>query len=197
MKLKFALCLLLLLLSSCSSLPDQDLVGDEHCTPPCWRGIIPGKTSKNDAIQILMEAEDEGEGDLSIPENIVWRDETEKNYSLATDNDIIKTITLKSVTSTKLSDLIALFGDPSYAVITRIRDGYFLGMILYPDKGLAFLVSENNEKFEVKSNTKVIQAIYLEASDLPTMINTLVGKNRVEGILDSTIEWKGYGSIIP
>jgi hypothetical protein len=55
------LLVLLLILSGCTGPADTDasvdrsFLTDEPCAAPCWYGLVPGKSSKDDALRVLAE----------------------------------------------------------------------------------------------------------------------------------------------
>ena len=44
---------LMLILSTCTQFPSP-IIADPQCAPPCWQGIIPGKTTETELLSILQ-----------------------------------------------------------------------------------------------------------------------------------------------
>jgi hypothetical protein len=185
-----------MLLSGCSSKTDSDLVGDEECSPPCWLGIQPGETKTSDAIQLLKRVEADGGGKLTILDTgiISWLDNSNKNYSLYSDNDLIVSVKIDFRSSSiNLEEAISLFGEPSNVGPSKISDGGYFITLYYPDKGLVFVAGGNKSLYEIYPGMPIFLAYFVQPGDIATIVPLLYGKNSVSEALANIQVWEWYG----
>lgn len=175
---------------------DQSLVGNDICSPPCVAGIRPGTTSTADALQILKNLETNNEGNPTILESGIIRSKVEDTYYYFYSKDSLITQIDTTPKSTNLREVINLFGQPSYLDKGKIRDGGYFVSLFFPEKGLVFVIGGNKELYTIDSDMSVAKAIFLEPSDITTMINSLYGKEIIEETLANIQVWKGYGSYL-
>ena len=175
---------------------DQSLVGNDICSPPCVAGIQPGLTSTTDALQILKNLKTSDESNPTVLESGIIRSKVEGTYYYFYSKDSLITQIDTRPKSTNLKEVINLFGEPSYLNKGKIRDGYYFVSLFYPEKGLVFVIGGNKELYTIEPNMSVAKAIFLEPSDITTIINSLYGKEIIEETLANIQEWKGYGNYL-
>lgn len=188
-----------LFVSGCSK-TDSDLVGNEKCSPPCWMGIQPGKTTKDDAVKLLKEIEADGGGRLTILDTgiIKWLNNSKKNYYLYTDSDLIVKVEINFRTkSMDLDEVISLFGEPSNLHLGKIRDGGYFISVFYPEKGLVFVAGGDKSLYEIYPSMPIALVYFLQPSDIVTIVPSLFGKDIVSETLANIQEWNGYGTYKP
>ena len=136
-------------------LMDVSLLTGEPCGPPCWQGIIPGETTREEAMVILH--------DLSFTNDYVIRRQGNRisfysdieNWPGGAieirDDDIVGNISYGIPYRLELRGLIASMGEPSGFTIGEIGptggnpDFREFGLI-WPQSGLvAFITAEYNE----------------------------------------------------
>ena len=195
----------MILLVGCASVTNADmLAGSETCNAPCWMDIQPGLTKTDDAIEILKEHENKGEGDLAVLDSGIVRWQSADDYNLyiyETSNGIVSKMELDvRPRSIHLEEVIALFGAPLNLDIGKVRDGFFWITIFYPEKGLAFVVGGNkfdvtqkNIGFVIQPDMTVAKCVFFQPTDISSMVHLLYGANAVPEALSDIQDWIGYG----
>jgi hypothetical protein len=189
----------LLFISGCSK-TDSALVGNEKCSPPCWIGIQPGKTTKVDAVKLLKGIEANGGGRLTILDTgiIKWLDNSKKNYYLYTDGDLIVKVEIDFRSdSMDLDEVISLFGEPASLHLGKLRDGGYFVSVFYPEKGLVFVAGGDKSLYEIYPSMPIALVYFLQPSDISTIVPSLFGKDIVSETLANIQEWNGYGTYEP
>ena len=185
--------LLIFVIIGCAKTQDRYILGDENCNPPCWMGIKPGETSINEARKILERLENEkltiNQSEFGLNGKI-----DDRFYSIYAIDNIAEVVNLSLSRKTKTRDLLAIFGEPSYAVISDINHGYFIAQLLYPDEGIVLLLSSSAVGFEVNPRDPVIKVQFVRPTDIESLANLLYG-HILYADMDSVKEWRGYGSI--
>jgi hypothetical protein len=172
---------------------DQSLVGNDVCGPPCVADIRPGETSTSDALQILkVLGTHGGEYPIMLDSGIIHSKLEDADFYLYSKDNLINYIDTR-LNSTKLNEVINLFGQPSYVDRGKFVDGYSFVSLLYPEKGLLFVAGGNKELYRVESDMNVVKAVFSQPSDVTTMINTLYGKEIIEETLLNIQKRHGYG----
>ncbi|GAB4418276.1 MAG: hypothetical protein Kow002_05100 [Anaerolineales bacterium] len=153
---------LLLLFTSCGLCRDeQDVSSAEEtidlvplnssvCELPCWNGIVPGTTHKQEAIEILLELKTENDV-VEVKEHEEASESFVFMYVGVTgemSSDVMQTITLRVHEDTvqvvmiedvriSLEEIISMLGKPEgvMRLPTWFDDGI---MVVYPSKGIIF-----------------------------------------------------------
>lgn len=186
------------------------------CSPPCWFGITPGITQKDELIEVsksnlvenIKTIEDDKDGwnifDYILHLNLLSGDEVE----IYTIDGVVTRISIdnqKGISS--ISYMIDLFGEPKYVARSTVlgpgsllfapssayHDWFF---IIYPEKGVVFGLDTYYEGKEINPKTKITSLQYFD----PKKFDLLLGKGflvfSTEGYSEERFGiWKGYGDI--
>lgn len=110
------------------------LDGDEDCDTVCWRGIVPGSTTLEEAIAILEAQDDLGELDVQtndVATGIIFG-EPNCCQVVSQDNETVTLIQLNTAPLMTLGAIIERYGEPDLiegVVVTRsqvVHNLYFL-----------------------------------------------------------------------
>jgi hypothetical protein len=184
----------------CSDKFDEDLIGNNNCTPPCWMDIKPGKTDRVDALQLLEKMELEKKGSVKIldTDTIRWLNNTPKRYYLYSENGIINKIKIDyRPVSIDLKYIISLFGEPAKLNLSKISGGGYFVSMYYPDKGLVIAAEGNKTLYEVYPNMGVVFVYYLPSGTILDLEKSLNGRDVASENVLNLKTWKGYGIYNP
>jgi hypothetical protein len=164
------LLIIIPILSSCNKL-SSSVVVDETCSPPCWEGITPGTTSR-DEVHLLLEDISWVNGDsiqdvftVSPNDSVKWMGTSKaSDYSgkIFLKGDLVTVITISPKERVlKFVDIIHKLGDPEniLAVTTRGERAITAVFILYPSKGYGFL------DYYYSSNTDIDNPIQVKPEE--------------------------------
>jgi hypothetical protein len=170
MKIRLALMLFTMtLLASCSRLPSV-VLDDLVCDVPCWRGIVVGETSQDEAFQILKQIpEVEKESLESVPQNIIyWRYQGVIEYAsdlLYQENKIVSLSFAYGQNETPMKEFVDKFGEPSFVYVTSYHGFDYPPMLVvsfvYPEKGVclyhqpSILSSQAPKYYAISTRTKI------------------------------------------
>ena len=202
----FILVFILLVLSSCHPKQvDENILGTELCSPPCWRGIIPGTTTKTEVVETLAQWKLDGTGTWSeLPEDIRWLDNNGERYKyLHVKDDIIQYIRFE-VDATKLQYVIDNYGSPDSISIHQCVDCLGYGISLnYPNSGLIFMAESQRmsemkrlfmDEYEITPEMNVNSVYFLAPSDISTMFQIFCETEEcVNRELQRLHAWPGFG----
>lgn len=186
------------------------------CAPPCWAGITPGITPKDELIEVLKSnlakkiktIEDDKDGwkifDYILQIKLVTGDEI---IIYCIDNFVTEIDITNRGRISSISNMINLFGEPKYvARSTILGPGSLLFVpssayhewffVIYPEKGVVFGLDTYYEGKDINPNTKITSLQYFD----PKKFDLLLGKGflvfSTEGYSEEQfIIWKGYGDI--
>lgn len=130
------------------------------CKPPCWRGMVPGQTTRQEAARIIEQLRasgwadrvSEGPGGYSIDPLLST---PEGSILVSFEHDILIVVNGSIIFSYTVGTMVEQFGEPER--LNAKLDGKLRGscnewvppeaptmsysvLILYPEKGLAFLL---------------------------------------------------------
>jgi hypothetical protein len=129
MKIRLALVLFTMtLLASCSRTPSS-VLDDPTCDAPCWRGIVVGETTRDEALQILtVIPEVEKETLESWSSNyIFWRYQGVREYASSMgfrDNKVSSLSIAYDQNTIYLKKFIEKFDEPTLVYVTS-TDGVY------------------------------------------------------------------------
>ncbi len=139
--------LLLIFLAGCgcSDAPSFDNVLQSGCDPPCWRGIVPGVTTRTEVIELLGKEPDVD--DPSFPE-MNWGNRCVNGRGVPqvtiwfNRSDVVASITLAETKSQRtFEDVVRERGTPSAVMVNECSPESDLGYIylVYHKDGVAFV----------------------------------------------------------
>ena len=180
----------------------QDVLVSD-CAPPCWRGVIPGTSSRQDVLNLLKEPPDTEPG----LQRIDWGWRCSKHGSMTQveiyldSNDVVESITLVDPdTHYTFQSVVDEFGSPPIVLMTPCApdtDKGFLYLV-YPGRGLAlgsgFVPTLGRPWQQPSSQTHVYQWVYF--NPIPDDLFSSMGKP-IYGCgmsyANLTSPWQGFG----
>lgn len=181
---------------------DTSLVTGEPCAPPCWQGLLPGESTKQEALQTL-EKLSFVDGDtigVRVPvspfegrELIEWM---HGSGQIVVDNEVIRSIAVDLFYDLELQRLVEVKGEPAgyFAWLFPPPDNISIGPIcisatvefVWPEEGLAAEMAfdtryppRRSGRLLSPSDTLYVQRlVYSPPGDTPQ--DFLVARGRVE-----------------
>lgn len=171
---------------------------DPACDPPCWEGIIPGVTTKDDAMAILRQNE------LVLPNSIELYNEHEKEavqfkwtnrlhgmgFIMFDDQEKVWEITLPVFMTMSLDTAFKRYGEPDSISIIDYNNKRIVEFY-YPDQGIGFTISLYSDS-QIKPTSVLTLIFYFDPNNKNDLKCHSFGCTALHGEL---IPWKGYGSI--
>lgn len=204
--MKKELLLLLLLFSACTptAANTTSVLTISDCELPCWNGITPGVTTKEEAEQILENTEGIGVNNIhtynTSPTIRFW-------LSLETPSINRKTVGLLESLGGKVielqltenlnivfGDIVQRIGEPESVISTPFIGGGNSFVALYPDKGVAFYIPYDTEV--VGLGTQITSLILFDPTDFDRWLDMAsFSIAKAEETKKIMYPWKGYGNI--
>jgi hypothetical protein len=174
------------------------------CRPPCWGGITPGITTKDEALALLSK-NDQVRNIKEFPyrNNIAsiswnWTNFTSAHpyggslsYGRVTyDKEVVNQILLDEFPRIKFKEIIQAYGEPDYvnAVVRYDHHNakyYYSTVILYPNQGFMMRNSRLTGKAEISLETE-FERLYLFPSGLEWY-------RKQDSEADKTlVKWEGF-----
>jgi hypothetical protein len=180
----------------------QDVLVSD-CAPPCWRGVIPGTTSRQETLNLLKEPPDTEPG----LQRIDWGWRCSKYGSMTQveiyldSNDMVESITLVDPdTQYTFQSVVDEFGSPTTVLMTPCApdtDKGFLYLV-YPERGLAlgsgFVPTLERPWQQPSAEIPVLQWVYFDpiASDLFSPMGEPISGCGMP-YANETSPWRGFG----
>lgn len=174
-------------------LQDTSLITGDPCEAPCWRGIIPGETDWNDALDIIEDSDDFTELTTETVENdtiirAVWQQgedgESCCQMFSSEDGEIVNIIFLQRAPVMVLSEVIEVWGDPDYVVGVEFSADQAIMNLFYVDVPMVLYVFlPGTEEGELTEDSEIIGTLYITPDD----INEILETNNLH-------VWEGYQS---
>lgn len=187
---------------------DSYLLIGSTCEPPCVFGIIPDKSSRENALSILKNLETESFGWMEIhSNNLVWNDYEGTRINFRIDDNIITKITFAPLNKFEedilLEDIILKFGIPEgYDIeLSDEGGGHFID-IYYPFLGVTAKAGNSGKSYkdDIFPEMEITRLVFINPNDtiehfLQNFTDTFHTDGR-EPIIYSNeyFEWHGYGN---
>jgi hypothetical protein len=207
MKIRLALVLFTMnILVSCTGSPSSILDG-KTCDAPCWRGIVVGETSQDEALQILEQMPQVQNETIRSWRNgsISWNYQGVKESigSLQFHENKVTSFYSTFDPHISLNNFIKAFGEPSFVfgiTTERVFPTMLTVYFIYPEKGICILhhpsiLSSNGPKeYSISGRTKIRQVDIVD----PSIPNGQLEEGCLRGLDEDTYnqyvrEWTGYG----
>lgn len=185
----------------------EDLLGEHPtCNLPCWKQIMPAKTTKDEAIKILKDISyiDQGSIQQSGTNELggcIWNWKISGRRiipSLSWQNGIIQEISLSVAYDLSVSDVIREFGPPEAVDFTEggiPENWYWVVNMYYPESG--FQVKAYTTEFSslLEPSTEVGGIILFSPTSIENRVFHLFPDTHPEEINLLYEPWKGYGDL--
>jgi len=197
---------LLIVLAGCGCAGERIVFQDvlkSNCAPPCWRGVIPGKTNRQEIVDLLKKPPDTEPGLQRMDWG--WRcfkhdGMTQVTIFLDVNNVAESIILVEPDRQYTFQTAVDEFGPPTAVLMTPCAPDTDQGFIylVYPEQGLAlgsgFVATLGRPWQRPSSETHVYQWVYFNPirSDLFSQKGyPIYGCGMSSG--NETAEWQGFG----
>ncbi len=162
------------------------------CSLPCWEGIVPGKTSFEEAVMQLTGTE---HVQVTYAEKGVIEWKVEKSYQgmAIADRESKTIVTIYVAFANEQEDLLpkafAVYGDPSFVQTSFCSDSSCETALIYPDDGMTITIlpaMQTGGYVDVTEHSEITGVAFY----VPGLDNY---KKHLGTRLDPVWEWKGYG----
>lgn len=197
--------LFMALAASCSA-PSGSVLEDSECSPPCWRGIVPGSTSLEQAGNTIGRMADVDQKTVVTDGGISFRftgQVAEYSADLRASGETVTMIVFNEDRNLTLSKVLAIDGSPSLVCAASWwADRRWLSVdLVNPDAGVA--LSYHRDQFPVDAESATIMSDDLVESVTyfdPMSYRELVATSRLIQVPPATAEscltsWGGYGTV--
>jgi hypothetical protein len=198
----FILCGLLIILTATPAIPLNwwsSWLDKPVCKLPCWQNITPGVTTLKEARSILQKLPYINSQTKTTYNSVGWRFNPNKGdggWLDASQDGIVRSITLGGDSELLLQTIIASYGNPKYVKPHDCRDGTCPTELIYPVLGLwVGIFVENtsgdneNPKIEILPTTVSDGVTFIESGMENALINISLFQD-----YHSTMDWNGYGN---
>jgi len=202
MQFRFLLpiCTVVLLFAACAPVPelrneaflsDTSLILGQPCEAPCWREIIPGETTLEEAIQIIRADEqltnlDEQRDDSGrVAVNFNAADGPQCCRIFSQDGEIVTSVLTFLKPELTLNEVLDRFGEPQYIQAESFTVDQTFITFAYPDVPmLIYVFAEAFETATLSPDNQVIGVVYLAADEMDVIIET-----------SNWYAWQDYGLV--
>lgn len=190
MKLRNILILvgLVFLIAACAPTPqlrsdrllqDDSFVSDEPCAPPCWRGIVPGETNWNDALNIIRDDSELTSLQTRTDEatrqiGAAWgqRDGDNCCQMFSQDGQTVSFIVAQTTPRVRFGQVVAKHGEPSYIIGDTVSPDQALVSVYYPDIPMLIYVFVEGEEGLIGERSEVVGFAYLTEDLMDLLLQT-------------------------
>lgn len=212
----FALALLFLVFTVLRWTPttsDESIITQQPCAPPCWHGLIPGRSTQQDVHAAL-------ENDAFIPNWLIheepglirWQwSQNHQGYFLFDAGGILRAMSISPNFRFSIEDMLALYGEPAairQSRLMRTNSASTVAVQLsfyYPSQGLVlhlWLEDEPKESFVITAAIDGDEFELFQPSDsleqFILQVHSRLDPVDLDAFVDDelTLGWPGYGSIV-
>ncbi len=162
---------------------------DASCTAPCWHNITPGVTRWVDALALIQDdpafqVESPQQDDKSKTIGVVWAPKggTQCCQMVAEDGQTVNLIFLRTRPDHTIGEVLAVQGEPKYAVGTPFADDQAIVNLVYPDVPmLIFVFVAGEANGAISASSEIIGVLYTTPKDMDLFMKT-----------NNLYNWKGY-----
>jgi len=194
------------------TLVDRSFMTDIPCTAPCWQGIVPGETSRSQAMQILEDSPYIRKGSLqeagtSEVGGVMWwwyAPGRRLKSSISWRGDVVQKITLGLTYDLTVDQVVSKFGPPEAIDIGTggvPEHSYWIINLYYPGMGIQFKAYTPEFEDLLEPSTAVEVAQFFVASSLEKRVEDVFGGDgygaeyAVSHRMNLMRPWQGYGDL--
>jgi hypothetical protein len=203
-----------LVIQGCTA--DTSLVLSNTCIAPCWFGITPGITQKDDLFRLSKSnltdnvskiVEDPDGWNIFDYRLFLTLNSDDKVEIYTIDGIVARTSFINSKGISSISNMIDLFGEPEYVARSTIpgpgssfllpssayHDWFF---VIYPKTGVVFGLDTYYSGKNIQPNTKITDLQYFNIGKFDLLLHKgFLVYSTEEYSEDQFTGWKGYGGI--
>ncbi|MFW5709050.1 MAG: hypothetical protein ACOCX5_02400 [Chloroflexota bacterium] len=171
-------------------LQDESLITEDPCGPPCWRGITPGETSWNDALDIIEQ--DLALEDLQTRANeetgqigASWAQVDGDNccQMFTQDGTTVSLLVAQTTPELTFDQIVDEYGQPSYIIGDTVTSDQALVSVYYPDVPMLIYLFVAGESGEINGSNPVVGFAYMTGDLMELLLST-----------SELHTWEGYGT---
>ena len=169
-------------------LKDSSFLTSDPCGPPCWRGIVPGETTWNDAIAIIEDDEtldqfQSREDEESDRIGAAWAQADGDGccQMFTQDGETVSFLVMQTAPDSQLSAVIEEHGEPQYLFGEAITSDQGLISLFYVDVPMVIYVFIAGEEGSIIPESEVVGFAYTTPDLMQFLIDT-----------SDLHEWEGY-----
>ncbi len=166
-------------------LADTGLITGEPCAPPCWRSIVPGETSFDDAMAIVQGLDGIGEPQLA-PDGFVFgrADGPVCCHISSSDSGSVQLIVLQFAPTMRFGDAIASYGEPLFYRGLPFSAEEMLLMFYFPDNAMLITTAVPGTDGMLDESSPIVGALYSTREALSATIDS-----------DELLPWRGFAAV--
>jgi hypothetical protein len=162
-------------------LQDTSLITGDPCEAPCFRGIIPGETSWQDALTIIEDDSDfqdpqtEENAELGIIQAAWQQGDNQVCCQMQTnDGERVSLIFLRTAPTMLLGEVIEVHGEPTYLIGTETSaPDQAVVSLVYPEQLMVIYVFvAGPTEGELIDASEIIGTLYLAPSEMDLLLQT-------------------------
>ena len=202
--------------------PKSSVLDDLICSPPCWQNIVPGISTKQDALSILSELPYIDKQSIRVydPKQVLQEGTPDRVFDEIIDvlfasggpsqttlgiyliGGKVSVISLQLYSSdVSLSEAIEKLGEPQSIVITPYAHNFVVGFV-DPSKGVALTYSTvgkpKRQLLEIYPEIKVSSIYFFDPESFEQFLDSrrlTLGQRDGEETIEHLEQWAGYGKI--
>jgi len=197
-----------------ATLRDCSFLRDDSCSMPCWQGLVPGKTTMSEAVEILrkdhrirQKSLQEGGSAQNGGVTWFWRASRSRFQSKVSWKDgIVEEITVAMTCEVSVEQILDEYGPPE--ALEAGKGGipehwYWIIDLYYPSVGTQFTACTSEVSSVLEASTPVEAAHFYVPTSLEMRVTDLYGGDGssssdaeiVSWVLGAMRSWKGYGDL--
>ncbi|RMG75650.1 MAG: hypothetical protein D6711_06100 [Chloroflexi bacterium] len=169
-------------------LQETGLISGDPCDAPCWRGIIPGETTWEDAVEIMQA--DETLGDLELQEqgeargaSFTQQDGILCCQIISQTGEFVEFIQLQIAPGVTLGEVIEKYGEPDYVDGEPYSSDQYILILFYEETPMLIYAFAPDSESALDGDSEIIGLVYLTDDLMEQFITT-----------SDLAEWQGYES---
>ncbi|MCD4802383.1 MAG: hypothetical protein K8R16_05530 [Anaerolineales bacterium] len=175
---------------------------DPYCNPPCWQGITPGFSTKEEALEVLnnidyLEISSQSEhynfGAIEWDWKLIYKYDRGGRFFYSLEDELVYAIEPSLIIEIQLNELIERYGEPSYIKInyhelhSEDSEGWYTFRIIWIEDGISIIGAPDNDIMVVDEDFRVLTLTFFTP--------TLEGYHMYDSLNINEYPWKGYGNI--
>lgn len=193
-----------LLICGCSS--SYKLITNPNCSPPCWNGMTPGRTTVEEvkeSFPFTKEVRDDETGWAmnlhGYSDYFIWSYLGNRiTGQMGFHDHVLSQITIFGQLDLSLQKAISFFGTPesiavSESIISNLHKQARMVNILFPEDGVSLMFySYNMTIIRLRPNTDIISVSYVDPSHFRETLEERITQISPSDFMDRYFPWQGY-----
>lgn len=180
---------------------------ESPCAPPCWQNIIPGKTSKQEVMELIPQIPDIDQhkskwiGPWNIYTDIfriLFQDKRSKGDIRFLDDTVVS-IFLYDDLNIDVDQVIDLYGQPESVIIEKEYSGDIIHLsisLIYPDEGIFLNFTDGDlNTAHIQPDKKIEWVVFVDPLRFETTLTEGASIIDPEAFQNNRYPWVGYTNI--